>query len=132
LSSLKILLVDDSEFNRILIKEYLKNTSHIITEAENGREAVDISKTTTFDVVLMDMQMPIMDGYMATKEIRNWEKEVTHNHTPIIAVTAYAMKDEQEKSLAVGCDQHISKPILKNSLIDLLESITRNKAPSFL
>jgi PAS domain S-box-containing protein len=132
LSSLKILLVDDSEFNRILIKEYLKNTSHIITEAENGREAVGLAKNSPFDVVLMDMQMPIMDGYMATKDIRQWEKEVSHKHTPIIAVTAYAMKDEQEKSIVAGCDQHISKPILKNSLIGLLDDISRQKSPVLL
>jgi len=120
-----ILLVDDSEVNRILIKEYLKNTKNIITEAENGKIAVDKVKEEEFDIILMDMQMPVMDGYSATKEIREWEKQTHHKHIPIIAITAYAMKEEQEKSLEVGCDQHLSKPILKESLLSVLENIDK-------
>jgi CheY-like chemotaxis protein len=118
-----ILLVDDSEFNRILIKEYLKHTKHIIVEAQNGQDALEKIKNNNIDIVLMDMQMPVMDGYTATKEIRKWELATNHLHTPIIAVTAYAMKEEQEKSLAVGCDQHISKPISKESMINVLNQL---------
>ncbi len=119
----KILLVDDSEFNRILIKEYLKNTNHVITEAENGKTALEKVKHGDFDIILMDMQMPVMDGYTATKEIRDWEKQNNHFHTPIIAITAYALKQEQERSISVGCDHHISKPILKDSLIKVLDNV---------
>jgi CheY-like chemotaxis protein len=121
--SAKILIAEDSEFNRILIREYLKNTHHQITEAENGKIAVEKIKQNEFDIILMDMQMPIMDGYTATKEIREWEKQTNHPHIPIIAVTAYAMKQEEEKSFEVGCDQHLSKPISKKDLLDVLENI---------
>lgn len=122
---LRILLVDDIEFNRILIKEYLKETNHIIVEAENGIKAIEEAKRGDYDLILMDIQMPIMDGYSATKEIRKWEKETNHQHIPIIAVTAYAMKEEVEKSYEVGCDQHLSKPILKENLMKAIENFTR-------
>jgi PAS domain S-box-containing protein len=117
----RILLVDDAEINRILIQEYLKGTTYIITEAENGKIAVDKVKQNEFDIILMDMQMPVMDGYTATKEIREWEQQTNHAHIPIVAITAYALKDEQEKSIISGCDQHLSKPILKASLLELLD-----------
>lgn len=123
--SLKILLADDSDFNRFLIKEYLKEGNHKIIEAENGEIAVDKVKHEEFDIILMDIQMPVMDGYTATKEIRDWEKKANHRHTPIVAITAYALKDEEDKSLAVGCDQHLSKPIMKDSLLEALETLTR-------
>ena len=119
----KILLVDDVQVNRIIIQEYLKGTNHIIIEAEDGREAVKKVKQEEFDIILMDMQMPIMDGYTATKEIRAWEKQTDHDHIPIIATTGYATKDEQEKSVDAGCDQHLSKPILKKNLLEVLTEI---------
>lgn len=118
----KILVVDDSEFNRILIKEYLKKTNYIITEADNGKIALEKVKNEDFDIILMDMQMPIMDGYIATKEIRDWEIKTNHFHTPIIATTAYALKEEQEKSISAGCDQHLSKPISKDNLMKVLNN----------
>ena len=122
----KILLVDDAEFNRILIQEYLKDTNYEIIEAENGKDALDKAKVGEFDIILMDMQMPVMDGYQATQEIRDWEKKTHHAHIPIVAVTAYAIKEEEEKSIDVGCDKHLSKPILKDTLMNVLESVTRD------
>lgn len=115
-------MVDDSEFNRILIKEYLKKTNYVITEADNGKIALDKVKNEDFDFILMDMQMPVMDGYIATKEIRAWEMNTNHFHTPIIATTAYALIEEQEKSISAGCDQHLSKPISRDSLLKVLNS----------
>lgn len=123
LKKTRILLVDDSEVNRLLIKEYLKDTNHIITEAENGRIAVEKAKLEEYNIILMDMQMPIMDGYSATQEIRKWEKQTNHAHIPIVAVTAYSMKDELERALAAGCDQYLAKPILKENLIGTLGNI---------
>jgi CheY-like chemotaxis protein len=123
---LNILLVDDVEMNRILIQEYLKNTNYKITEAEDGKMAVEKAKTQQFDLILMDIQMPILDGYDATKEIRAWEKATHHPHTPIVAVTAYATKEEEEKCLAAGCDLHIAKPILKENLFKVLENISEH------
>lgn len=122
----KILVVDDVQVNRIIIQEYLKNTNQIILEAENGKIAVEMVKHEDFDIILMDMQMPIMDGYTATREIRVWEKQTNHYHTPIIAVTAYAMKEERQKSLDAGCDGHLSKPILKDNLFTTLENVNES------
>jgi CheY-like chemotaxis protein len=122
----KMLLVDDSEDNRILIKEYLKNTNHVITEADNGENAIVEMKQSSFDIILMDMQMPVMDGYVATQKIREWEKQTNHSHTPIVAITANAMREEQDKCISVGCDLYLSKPILKKTLIDLLQNIEKN------
>lgn len=119
--SAKILLADDSEINRILIQGYLKNTGHIITEAENGKIALDKYKLSSFDLILMDMEMPVMDGYTAIEEIRKWEKETNHGHTPVIAVTGYSAASEKEKILAAGCDFYLTKPILKENLIVALE-----------
>ena len=121
----KILIVEDAEFNRILIQEYLKNTNHQITEAENGKIALEKVKQNEYDIILMDMQMPVMDGYTATQEIREWEKQTNHAHIPIVAVTAYALKEEQDKSMAVGCDHHLSKPLSKENLLKMLENIER-------
>ncbi len=113
-------MVDDSDVNRILISEYLKNKNFIITEAINGEDAVSRFQKENFDIILMDMQMPIMDGYSATKEIRKLEKKRNIPPAQIIAVTAYALRDEQLKSLEAGCDAHLSKPILKEELLNVL------------
>jgi CheY-like chemotaxis protein len=118
---LSILLVDDVEFNRVLIHEYLKDTKNIITDAEDGAVALEKVKNVSFDIILMDMQMPIMDGYKATQEIREWEKLTHQARIPIVALTAYALKEEQEKSLSVGCDLHLSKPVSKKQLLQVLQ-----------
>lgn len=120
---LNILLVDDSEFNRILVEEYLKKTGYKITEAENGKIAVEMAKNEQFDVILMDMQMPVMDGYAATKEIREWEERKHLPHSNIVAVTAYALNEEKKESISAGCDQHLSKPILKQDLMSVLDPL---------
>ena len=120
ISEKKVLLVDDSDVNRILISEYLKNKNFVITEAINGEDAVAKFQKENFDIILMDMQMPIMDGYSATKEIRKLEQERNIPPAQIIAVTAYALREEQLKSLEAGCDTHLSKPILKEELLNVL------------
>ena len=119
---LLILLVDDSEDNRILIQSYLRNSPHKVDTARNGEEAVARFKKERYDLVLMDMQMPVMDGYAATGEIRKWEAETGKTPVPIIALTAYALKEDAEKSLEAGCTSHLSKPIKK---ADLLEAIDK-------
>lgn len=117
----RILIVDDSEINRMIIREYLKNANYLITEAENGKMAIEKVLGAPFDLILMDIQMPIMDGYRATQEIRAWENKNQKPHTPIIAVSAYALKEEVDKSLKAGCDLHLSKPIIKKILIEALK-----------
>ena len=117
-----ILSVDDSETNRFLISSYFKNSDYHIVDAEDGLIAIEKFKLEKFDLVLMDIQMPNKNGYEATKEIRQWEKENNRTRTPIIAISAYATYAEENKSLEVGCDQHITKPIKKETLIQLIET----------
>lgn len=123
--SLNILLVDDSADNRTLIKEFLRNTSHKITEVENGELAVAQFKMSKFDIILMDIQMPVLDGFSATRLMRAWESEQGIKATPILAVTAYALKEEIEKCLSAGCDAHLAKPVKKKEFLDMLSEVSR-------
>jgi signal transduction histidine kinase/DNA-binding response OmpR family regulator len=118
-----ILLVEDNPDNRMLIKAYLKKTAHSLDEAENGAIAVDMYKKGHYDLVFMDVQMPIMDGHQATKLIREWEKENNKTRTKIVSLTAHAIKEEIDKCLEAGCDTHLSKPIKKDTLINTIEEL---------
>lgn len=117
---IRILLADDTEDNRILFAHYLKNGPFEIIEAENGLQALDKIKSDEFDLVFMDVQMPEMDGYAATAQVREWEKKVSHSHIPIIALTAHALSDDRNKSLKAGCDEHITKPFKKETLLNMI------------
>lgn len=125
---LNILLVDDSADNRLLIQAYLKKMPYKLEVAENGQIAVDKFIAGEFDIVLMDMQMPVMDGVTATKKIREWEQKKGLEPTPIIALTAYALKEEAQKSLDAGCTTHLTKPIKKQKLSEIIIENTRRKA----
>lgn len=117
----KVLLVDDAEDNRNLILFYLKKSNYDVDTAENGEIAVDKFKNNNYDMVLMDIQMPVMDGYVATRIIRYWEKENNRIRTPIIALTAHAFREDMEKTKEAGCDEHLIKPIKKHILLDSLD-----------
>ena len=117
LKPLMLLVVDDSEDNRYLIEAYFRDTPIKVEMAENGKNGVEKFKTGSFDLVLMDLQMPVMDGYAALKAIRSWEASINRPQAPVVAFTAYALQEEAEKSLAAGFTDHITKPIRKNSLI---------------
>ena len=118
--SARILLVEDNEDNRMLIKAYLRQQPYEIVEAENGAQAVACFQAESFDVVLMDVQMPVMDGYAATRAIRDWEQVHGRSRTAIVALTANAVKEDMERSLAAGCDDHLTKPIKKQTLLSAL------------
>jgi PAS domain S-box-containing protein len=120
-SRLRILLADDSEDNRLIFKAFLKNNPFEILVVENGQAAVDLFKRENFDIVFMDVQMPILDGYSATKEIRKWERLNSRKRCPVIAVTANALDEDLRMSLAAGCDDHMSKPLRKDRLLRLIE-----------
>lgn len=122
---LKILLVDDNDENRLVIRSFLKAFPWKVEEAKNGKEALDMFETGKYDLVLMDMQMPILDGYSATREIRKREDVQKAAPTPIIALTAYALKEEVDKSLEAGCNGHQSKPVAKASLVKCIEDFTK-------
>ncbi len=117
LPSCRILLVEDLEDNRDVIALFLRETSYQLDMAENGAVALQKFQTGTYDLVLMDMQMPVMDGLQATMVMRQWEREQQRRPTPIVALTANAFKEESEKSLGAGCTAHLTKPIKKKTLL---------------
>jgi PAS domain S-box-containing protein len=119
-SELKILFVEDDKINQMVVDNYLKLKGDKVSFANNGLEALEILEKESFDVILMDIQMPIMDGLQATVEIRKRE-QLTGMHTPIIAVTAYALKGDKEKFLSMGMDGYISKPIDSKLLFQMLD-----------
>lgn len=121
---LKILLVEDNPDNRMLIEAFLKKSPVEIDEAENGQVAVDKFENNKYDIVLMDIQMPVMDGFTATKTIRDWEKKNHRSETPILALTAYAMKEDRDKTIGVGCSDYLTKPIKKEKLLDALRRLS--------
>jgi len=119
-----ILLVEDNPDNRMLIKAYIKKTPHSLDEAENGSIAVEMFKQNDYDLVFMDVQMPVMDGHEATRLIREWEKANDKNRTKIISLTAHAIREEIDKCMAAGCDSHLSKPIKKATLLHAIEALS--------
>ena len=108
LQGLRVLLAEDNEINQMIAEEFLERKGVLVTTVENGREALEALENKTFDVVLMDIQMPEMDGLTATSELR---KNPRHQSLPVIAMTAHAMVGDREVSLGSGMNDHITKPI---------------------
>ncbi len=123
---LNILLAEDTGDNILLIRSYLKNTPYNLSIAEDGSIAADKFKEGGYHLVLMDVQMPVMDGYTATWKIRRWEKKHGLKPTPIIALTAHALKGDREKSIEAGCTDHLTKPVKKKILLKTIQEHTRN------
>lgn len=128
IQKLNILLVDDTEDNRTLIKAFLKNTPHALFESDNGENAIAFVKTHPVDLILMDMQMPVKDGFTATAEIRQWESETHRAPLQIWALTAYALKNEVNRSLEVGCNLHLVKPIRRHELLSRINELAGRKS----
>ena len=116
----RVLLVEDNEINRRVAVGLLHTRGHQVVLAENGQEAVHAVAAQEFDVVLMDMQMPVMDGYEATTAIRQREHQ-TGGHVPIVAMTAEALKGDRERCLAAGMDDYVSKPIEPTEMYRAIE-----------
>jgi PAS domain S-box-containing protein len=119
-SSLRILLAEDNLVNRAVATGILKKEGHVLVHAANGREAVEAFSAGSFDLILMDVQMPEMDGFEATGRIRELEG-ATGRHTRIVAMTAHAMAGDRERCLAAGMDDYVSKPLRKEDLLRALE-----------
>jgi CheY-like chemotaxis protein len=119
---LRILLAEDNLVNQKLAVRLLEKRGHRVVVTNNGREALAEYRSRRFDVLLMDVQMPEMDGFEATMAIRKQE-QFTGEHVPIIAMTAYAMKGDRERCLAAGMDDYLCKPIKAQELFDKVESI---------
>lgn len=125
----RVLIVEDNELNREITSELLKDEGFLIEEATNGVEAIDKvihSKSGYFDLILMDIQMPVMDGYKATREIRRM-KESALAGIPIVALTANTFEEDKKKCFAAGMNGHIEKPInrqiIRNTLANILNSV---------
>ncbi len=121
---LRVLLVEDSEYNAFVVLAYLKQSRSEIDIATNGREGYEKFIQGEYDLVLMDMRMPVMDGYTATERIRQWEVEQGRSPTPIIAMTAQAFKDDKERCLAAGCTLYLTKPVRKEELLSAMASLS--------
>ena len=118
---LSVLMAEDTPANQEVVTSVLRRRGHAVTVVENGREAVDLATKRHFDVVLMDLTMPVMDGYEATAAIRQREKH-GGRHVPIIAMTAHAAPEDQERCMAAGMDAYLAKPIDVAKLVRLVES----------
>ena len=114
---LNILFAEDSPDNRLLVQAYLKDLPYYLDVAENGQIALDKFMQSKYDLVLMDVQMPVMDGHTAVRKIRGWEKERGLTPTPIVALTASALNEDIRESIEAGCTTHLSKPIKKARLL---------------
>ncbi|MCL4203703.1 MAG: response regulator [Pirellulaceae bacterium] len=124
---LRILLAEDSYVNQRLVLGLLGKQGHDVAVAENGREAVRLARADRFDLVLMDVQMPEMDGFEATRQIRHWESN-NSGHLPIVALTAHAMKGDRDRCLGAGMDAYVSKPIRAQKLFETMETVLRAAA----
>jgi CheY-like chemotaxis protein len=122
LHGLRILMADDSADNRMLVRAFLSKTESELSEALDGREAVKRFTTENYDLVLMDIRMPVMDGLEATRAIRRWEIDTGAPRTPIIALTASALPDAVRECLDAGCDNHVGKPVKRATLIDAIRT----------
>jgi CheY-like chemotaxis protein len=127
-TGLKILVAEDSPDNQLLVQAYLQGTSHSLTFVEDGKAAVEQFETGSFDLILMDVQMPVMDGLAATRAIRLREQQLGVTPVAIVALTANARPEAIESSQDAGCDAHLSKPISRQKLLAAIDE-QRPRAP---
>jgi two-component system sensor histidine kinase/response regulator len=126
---LRILLAEDNPMNQKLAARLLEKHGHTVVVAANGREAIEAVERSTFDLVLMDVQMPEMDGFQATAILRERER-ATGRHLPIIAMTAYAMTGDRERCLEAGMDGYVSKPVRPDELYAVIAGLSPSAAVS--
>jgi PAS domain S-box-containing protein len=122
----KILLAEDNAFNQKVALGMLTQMGHSVKVVSNGQEVLNAIENERFDLILMDVQMPHMDGFEATKRIRRLEEHDSGSRTPIIAMTAYAMKGDREKCLQMGMDGYLAKPVNSRELAAMIENISAN------
>ena len=119
----KILLVEDNEMNRDMLSRRLERKGYEVDMAVDGRQGVDKAKTLAYDLVLMDMSLPEIDGWEATRELR---ADPSTKALPIIALTAHAMSGDREKALEAGCNDYDTKPIELSRLLSKMEALLRS------
>jgi CheY-like chemotaxis protein len=115
-----ILIAEDSPDNRLVVSAYLRREPYQIDFAENGKQAVAMFKSQRYAMVLMDIQMPELDGLSATRLIRQWEIEQPSRQTPIVALTASVLAEDVRNALAAGCNMHLAKPLRKHTLLEVI------------
>jgi signal transduction histidine kinase/CheY-like chemotaxis protein len=125
----KILIVEDSDDNRLILQTYLSGEPVQAVFAVNGREGVRKFSQEKFDLIFMDLQMPEMDGFTAAREIRKHEAEHSSNEVPMIALSAYGHKEEIKKCLDAGCNRHLTKPIRKAVLFQVIKETLKDFSP---
>jgi PAS domain S-box-containing protein len=127
--TVRLLVAEDTEDNRLLVTHYLRKEAVEVTFAEDGQKAVDaIAAGAEFDLILMDLDMPRLDGYGATKLILKWQKSHGQAPTPIVALSGYAMREAELASLAAGCTAHVAKPVDQATLVSTVGRYARLKS----
>ena len=115
--SKRVLVVEDQEDNRQILRDLLASTGYEIIEAQNGQEALLAARTQSPDLILMDIQLPVLDGYEATRRIK---AQPDLRHIPIIVVTSYALSGDEDKARATGCDAYVAKPYSARKLLEMI------------
>jgi CheY-like chemotaxis protein len=123
----RVLLVEDNAVNRTLAQRLLQKRDFAVSVANDGKQAIAATRNAEFDLILMDIQMPEMDGFEATAAIREREK-LTGRRTPIIALTAHALKEDRERCLSAGMDAYVTKPIRPAELFKVIQNLLQSSA----
>ena len=118
--AMKVLIVEDNPVNQLVTKKLLERIGYSTKIATNGQEAIKFIKEESFNIILMDCDMPVMDGFSATRYIREWEQKSAYDKTPIIALTAHVLDSEKQQCFDVGMDDYITKPILADDLYQVV------------
>jgi two-component system cell cycle response regulator DivK len=121
----KILLVEDNEMNRDMLSRRLARKGYEVSIAVDGQQGIEMAQSTAPDVILMDMSLPVLDGWEATRQLKNSDAT---RHIPVIALTAHAMSGDRERALEAGCDDYDTKPIELTRLLEKIESMLNRSA----
>ncbi|EJW13322.1 two-component response regulator [Rhodovulum sp. PH10] len=123
----RILVVEDTEDNRRILRDLLNHAGFMLIEADDGEHGVALALSEEPDLILMDMQLPVLDGYRAARRIK---ADPRLAKTPLVAVTSYAMPGDEEKARAAGCDAYVTKPFSPRALLATVKALLRERAES--
>ena len=123
----KVLLVEDNEMNRDILFRRLSRRGYVVVFAVNGQQGVEMARSEEPDIILMDMSLPVMDGWEATRRLKS---DNAIRNVPVIGLTAHAMSGDQEKALAAGCDDYDTKPVELDRLIEKMERLLSQRQKS--